>query len=293
MNFGLVEAFEEIKNSNYSKIFFFDNIMKGTYFWKQILGGIFVTIATVGLDQDLMQKNLSCRNIADAQKNMYTFTAIFVVINIFFLSVGALLYIFAQKNNIQVPMVNNLPRTDLLFPEIAFNHLSIIPSIVFLLGLTAATFATTDSALTALTTSFCVDFLGMDKTENLSKPNIVRTRHWVHIAFSFLMFIVIIIFNALNDNSVVEMVFKIASYTYGPLLGLYAFGLFMKSKTVHDKLVPIVCIIAPALCLFINLNSKRFFGDYIIGNELIILNGFLTYLGLIIISKPAINKTKY
>ena len=293
LNFGLFEAFEQIKTSNYSKIFFFEDVLKGTYFWKQVLGGIFVTIATVGLDQDLMQKNLSCKNIADAQKNMYTFTAIFVIINIFFLSVGALLYIYAEKNNIQVPMVNNLPRTDLLFPEIAFNHLTIVPSIIFLLGLTAATFATTDSALTALTTSFCVDFLGMNKPENSNKPNIVRTRHLVHIGFSVVMFVVIVIFNAINDNSVVEMVFKIASYTYGPLLGLYGFGLFMKTKTVHDKLVPFICVLAPTICLFINLNSKQFFGDYVIGNELIIINGLITFAGLLLISKPAVNQTQF
>ena len=200
LNMNIFEAFEQIKNSNYSKVFFFEDSMKGTYFWKQILGGIFVTIATVGLDQDLMQKNLSCKNIGEAQKNMYTFTGVFVLINIFFLSVGALLYIYAQKNGITAPMVNNAPRTDLLFPEIAIHHLSIFPTIVFLLGLTAATFATTDSALTALTTSFCVDFLAMDKTENLNKPNIIRTRHFVHIGFSFLMFFVIIIFNAINDD---------------------------------------------------------------------------------------------
>jgi Na+/proline symporter len=293
LNFGFVEAFEQVKNSNYSKTFFFEDYLKGTYFWKQILGGIFITIATVGLDQDLMQKNLSCSNIGDAQKNMFTFTGIFVIINIFFLSVGALLYIYASKNGIEVPIVNNVPRTDLLFPEIAFHHLTLVPSVIFLLGLTAATFATTDSALTALTTSFCVDFLGMDKTENQNKPNIIRTRHFVHIGFSLLMFVVIVIFNAINDNSVVEMVFKIASYTYGPLLGLYGFGLFMKTKTVRDKFVPIICIIAPSICLFLNINSKKLFGDYVIGNELIILNGLLTFLGLLIISKPATSQTKY
>ncbi|WP_395042754.1 sodium:solute symporter [Flavobacterium sp.] len=293
LDFGFVEAFEQVKNSNYSKTFFFEDYLKGTYFWKQILGGIFITIATVGLDQDLMQKNLSCSNIGDAQKNMFTFTGIFVIINIFFLSVGALLYIYASKNGIEVPIVNNVPRTDLLFPEIAFHHLTLVPSVIFLLGLTAATFATTDSALTALTTSFCVDFLGMDKTENQNKPNIIRTRHFVHIGFSLLMFVVIVIFNAINDNSVVEMVFKIASYTYGPLLGLYGFGLFMKTKTVRDKFVPIICIIAPSICLFLNINSKKLFGDYVIGNELIILNGLLTFLGLLIISKPATSQTKY
>jgi Na+/proline symporter len=295
LNLSFIEAFEQVKNSNYSKVFFYEDYLKGTFVAKQILGGIFVTIAMVGLDQDLMQKNLSCANIEDAQKNMFTFTGIFVLINIFFLSVGALLYIYASQNNVEVPtdLITGKPRTDLLFPEIAFHHLSLIPSVVFLLGLTAATFATTDSALTALTTSFCVDFLGMDKSENANKPNIVRTRHFVHIAFSFLMFIVIVIFNAINDASVVSMIFKIASYTYGPLLGLYAFGLFMKTKTVHDKWVPFICLLSPAICFLISKNSALLFGDYIIDNELIILNGLITFLGLLLISKPATSQTKF
>jgi Na+/proline symporter len=293
MNLSVFEAFEQIKNSNYSKIFFFDDYLKGTYFWKQILGGIFLTIATVGLDQDLMQKNLSCKNIGEAQKNMFVFTGIFLIINLFFLSVGALLYSYANQNGIAIPMVNNVARTDLLFPEIAFHHLTIIPSIVFLLGLTAATFATTDSALTALTTSFCVDFLDMDKTENLNKPNIVKTRHLVHIGFSVLMFLVILFFNAINDDSVVKMVFKIASYTYGPLLGLYAFGLIMKNKTVKDKQVPFICLISPIICFLISKNSVLLFGNYIIDNELIILNGLLTFLGLLAISKPASSETRF
>jgi Na+/proline symporter len=300
LNFTIIEAFEQVKNSNYSKVFFFEDFLKGTYFWKQILGGIFVTIATVGLDQDLMQKNLSCKNIAEAQKNMFTFTGVFVLINIFFLSVGALLYIYASKNGIEVPMVNGVARTDLLFPEIAINHLSIIPTIIFLLGLTAATFATTDSALTALTTSFCVDFLGMDKKQSLDsseqlldEKKLVQTRHLVHVGFSILMFLVIIVFNAINDDSVVKMVFRIASYTYGPLLGLYAFGLFVRSKTVHDKLVPFICLISPAICFLISQNSKILFGDYVIDNELIIVNGLITFIGLLVISKPATSQTRF
>ena len=295
LNLSVFEAFEEVKNSNYSKIFFFDDYMKGTYFIKQILGGIFVTIAMVGLDQDLMQKNLSCATIGEAQKNMFTFTGIFVVINIFFLSVGALLYIYADKNGISVPtdFITGKPRTDLLFPEIAFHHLTLIPAIVFLLGLTAATFATTDSALTALTTSFCVDFLGMDKIENAAKTNMVRTRHFVHIGFSLLMFLVIVLFNAINDASVVSMIFKIASYTYGPLLGLFCFGLFMKTKTVHDKLVPFICLLSPAICFFISYNSAALLGDYVIDNELIIINGLITFIGLLLISKPATSETRF
>ena len=166
LDLGAIEAFEAVKNSNYSKIFFYEDFIGNRYhFVKQILGGIFVTIAMVGLDQDLMQKNLSCKNIGEAQKNMFTFTGIFVIINLFFLGVGALLYIYANKFGIEVPkdLITGRPRTDLLFPEIAFRHLSFFPTLVFLLGLVAATFATTDSALTALTTSFCVDFLGMKR----------------------------------------------------------------------------------------------------------------------------------
>lgn len=293
LDLSVVQAIEKVKTSQYSKVFFFEDFMKGNYFWKQILGGIFVTIAVVGLDQDLMQKNLSCANIKDAQKNMFTFTGIFVIINIFFLSVGALLYMFAEKNGIAVPMVDNVTRTDFLFPEIALKSLGLIPAIVFLLGLTAATFATTDSALTALTTSFCVDFLEMEKTQNIDNPNIVRTRHWVHIGFSFLMFLVIVIFNAINDASVVKMIFKIASYTYGPLLGLYAFGLFMKTKTVHDKLVPFICLISPAICYFLSAHSAEWFNGYAIAEELIIINGLLTFVGLLFISKPATGETRF
>jgi len=293
LDFGAIEAFEAVKNSNYSKIFFYEDYLKGNYVVKQILGGIFVTIAMVGLDQDLMQKNLSCKNIGEAQKNMFTFTGIFVLINIFFLSVGALLYMYAEKNGVAVPMVDGIARTDYLFPEIAFKHLSIIPAVIFLLGLTAATFATTDSALTALTTSFCIDFLGMDKAENANNIKTVKTRHLVHLTFSFLMFLVILVFNSLNDKSVVTMIFTVAGYTYGPLLGLYGFGLFIKSKTVTDKLVPVVCVVSPLITYFINTNSKEWFGGYVFSFELIILNGLITLLGLLLISKPATGQTRF
>lgn len=293
MNLSIGEAFEAVKNSNYSKVFFFDDWLKSTHFVKQLLGGMFVTIAMVGLDQDLMQKNLSCKNIGEAQKNMYTFTGIFVLINIFFLSVGALLYMYAEKNGIAVPMVDGVARTDLLFPEIAFHHLTIIPAIIFLLGLTAATFATTDSALTALTTSFCVDFLGMDKLEYQNKPNIIRTRHLVHIGFSFIMLFVILVINFFNDASVVSLLFKIAALTYGPLLGLYTFGLFVKTKTVKENLVPIVCLLAPTLTFLISYYSKELFDNYEFAEELIIINGLITFVGLLFISKSTKDNTRF
>lgn len=293
LDYSVPQAFEAVKDSNYSKIFFYEDWLKSNYWFKQVLGGIFVTIAMVGLDQDLMQKNLSCKNIGEAQKNMFTFTGIFVVINLFFLSVGALLYLYANKNGIDIPMVDGKPRTDLLFPEIAFNHLSLVPAIVFLLGLTAATFATTDSALTALTTSFCVDFLGMDKVENAGNTNMVRTRHMVHIGFSLLMFLVILTIYLLNSDSVVSLIFKVAAYTYGPLLGLYSFGLFVKSKTVKENWVPFICVLAPTITFIISSYSAELFGAYQFAEELIILNGGLTFLGLLLISKPADGQTRF
>ncbi len=200
---------------------------------------------------------------------------------------------YAEKNGVSIPMVDGVARTDYLFPEIAFKHLSIVPAVIFLLGLTAATFATTDSALTALTTSFCVDFLSMDKAENANNMKTVRTRHMVHLAFSFLMFLVILVFNSLNDKSVVTMIFTVAGYTYGPLLGLYGFGLFLKSKTVIDKLVPAVCIVSPLITYIINTNSKAWLGGYVFSFEIIILNGLITLLGLLLISKPATGQTRF
>lgn len=289
LNYSALEAIETVKLSNYSKIFFFEDFVTSKYhFVKQILGGIFVTIAMVGLDQDLMQKNLSCKNIQEGQKNMFWFTGIFVVINLIFLCVGALLYVYAEKNNIAIPtdLTTGAVRTDLLFPDIAFNYFSIIPSIIFLLGLTAATFATTDSALTALTTSFCVDFLNMDKKPN--HPKNVTHRYIVHITFSLAMFLVIIIFNALNDKSVVSMIFKIATYTYGPLLGLYSFGLFIKNRKVIDKYVPFICLISPILTWLINDHSKTLLNNYVFDNELIIVNGLITFILLYVFSKKLI-----
>ena len=286
LNLSFFEAFETIKNSGYSKIFFYEDFLTNKFHVsKQLLGGMFVTIAMIGLDQDLMQKNLSCKNIGEAQKNMFTFTAIFVIINLFFLSVGALLYVYANKNGIAIPIdAAGNPRTDFLFPEIALNHLSTIPAIVFMLGLTAATFATTDSALTALTTSFCVDFLGFNKKADINSPKSIKTRHWVHVSFSVLMLFTVILFNEVNNKAVVSAIFTVASYTYGPLLGLYAFGLFLKKRGVYDKLVPLICILAPAICFFLNKYSTTLMGGYVFDNELILVNGMITFAGLFLIS---------
>ncbi len=280
MNMDLLQTFETVKHSSYSKVFFWEDFLGSkNHFLKQFLGGIVVTIAMTGLDQDLMQKNLSCRNIGEAQKNMLSFTLVFVVINLFFLSMGALLYLFAAKNGIDVAA---LKTPDHLFPEIALNHLNIIPAVVFMLGLTAATFATTDSALTALTTSFCVDFLGFAKKDNQNDPALIRTRHLVHVAFSFVMLAVIMIFRIINDDSVVNAIFRAAGYTYGPLVGLFAFGMFSR-RSVRDKLVPYICLLSPLLTFIVDKNSMAWF-SYSIGFELIILNGLITYLFLLLTS---------
>ncbi|WP_207428733.1 sodium:solute symporter [Pedobacter sp. SYSU D00535] len=280
LNLDLAQTFETVKNSSYSTVFHWDSFLGSkNHFLKQFLGGIFVTVAMTGLDQDLMQKNLSCKNIGEAQKNMLTFTAVFVVINIFFLSVGALLYEFAGANNLPLA---SMKTPDHLFPEIALNHLTMLPAIIFMLGLTAATFATTDSALTALTTSFCVDFLGFGKREDQNSAGLVRTRHAVHVGFSFLMLLVIMIFRLINNDSVVNAIFKAAGYTYGPLLGLFVFGM-ATTRTVKDRAVPLICLISPVLSFLIDTNSISLTG-YAIGFELIVINGFITFLLLLLSS---------
>ena len=287
MGLTLGSAFTTIKHSGYSKIFFTEDFVTSKFhITKQFLGGLFVTIGMFGLDQDLMQKNLSCRNIRDAQKNMFTFTLVFVIINLFFLSVGALLYIYAHKNGIAIPVDPSTlkPRTDYLFPEIALDYFRGVPAVVFMLGLTAATFATTDSALTALTTSFCIDFLGFDKQKNAGQASSVRKRHFVHVGFSILILVVILLFKLLNDASVVSAIFKVATFTYGPLIGLFAFSLYAKKRAVWDKATPLICIISPLLCFFLDKYSKVLLGGYVFAEELIIVNGLLTFLGLLIVS---------
>lgn len=288
LNMNVGQAFDAVKESSYSKIFFTNDFMGNKFhFSKQFIGGIFVTIGMFGLDQDLMQKNLSCKNIKDAQKNMLSFTVVFVIINLFFLSVGALLYIYANKMGIAIPIDTStgLPRTDYLFPEIALNHFKGVPAVVFMLGLTAATFATTDSGLTALTTSFCIDFLNFDKNTVLTEQQMIRRRTMVHVGFSILILLVILLFNAVNNASVVSAIFKVASYTYGPLIGLFAFSIYAKKRNVWDIATPFICVIAPLLCFIVDKYSKELLNGYVFAEELIIVNGLFTFLGLLLVSK--------
>jgi len=284
LDMNVVETFDAIKESTYSKIFFWNDFMGDTRnFFILFLGGIFVTLAMFGLDQDMMQKNISMKTIGEAQKNMLSFTLVFVIINIFFLSVGAMLYLYAAQNNIDVTA---LPTPDHLFPEIALNYLPIVPGIIFMMGLTAATFATTDSALTALTTSFCVDFLNFHKKENPNDPKLVKQRTYVHVGFSFLMLLVILGFRVINNDSVVTAIFTAAGYTYGPLLGLFVFGMFTK-RSVADSLVPYICILSPIFLYLLKIALEKTVG-YGMSFELIVINAFLTWIMLFITSKPGL-----
>ena len=279
MGLNLGELIDQIAASNYSKIFYFDNIGgESKHFVKQFLGGMFIAIAMTGLDQDMMQKNLTCRNLKDAQKNMLWFSIVLVFVNLMFLALGALLYMYAGSNGIEAS-------GDLLFPSVAFHEL--MPgtiTVCFVLGLIASAYSSADSALTSLTTSFTVDVLQIEKRDmNMSRWSKKQIRQMVHIGMSLILVVVIVIFNQVKDESVIEKLFKVASYTYGPLLGLYSFGLFTK-KIVYDKWVPLVAIASPIICYVLNSNSENWF-NYKFGFELLLLNGLITFIGLLAISK--------
>ena len=267
---GLSDVWNTVQGSEYSKIFYWDfNDSKN--FFKQFFAGMFIAIVMTGMDQDLMQKNLTCKNIGEAQKNMFWFTAVLVVVNFLFLSLGALLYVYASAKGIPVTA-----RTDEFYPMLALNHLGLAVGITFLLGITAATYASSDSALTALTTAFCIDFMEIEKKPEAKRSTI---KFWVHIGFSILFYIVILIFNRMNNKEVITAIFDLAGYTYGPLLGLFTFGLYLK-RPVLDRYVPIVCIIAPILTYYINNNSEVWFNGYKFGFERLIINGLITFIGL-------------
>jgi len=276
-------SFTEFLNSpefaSKSKIFYFDDPYAKTYFWKYFIGGIFIAIAMTGLDQDMMQKNLTCKNQKDAQKNMLTMSTLLVIVNFVFLSLGALLFIYADKFGLQIPVVDGKNRTDLLFPEIAMNqNLGTALSITFIIGLIAAAYSSADSALTSLTTSFSVDFLNIHKKPfDQQKP----LRKKVHIGVSFVLIFVVILFNMLEGN-VVGNLFKFATFTYGPLLGLFAFGILTKFQ-IKDKLAWIVALLSICISFGITILPENIIGTYQFHWEILPLNGLLTFIGLLLI----------
>ncbi len=262
-----------IADSDYSKTFFFEDASLPTYFWKQFLSGAFIAIVMTGLDQDMMQKNLTCRSLKDAQKNMFWFTIVLTVVNFLFLVLGLLFTEYAVKNGIDA-------HKDQLFPILSNQYLGIVVAFSFILGLIAAAYSSADSALTSLTTSFSIDILEIEKKYSEAKQVSIRKK--IHLAFVFVSIFVILLFKyAFNDASIIDKVLKFAGFTYGPLLGLYTFGLFTKWN-VKDKLTPLVAILAVVISILLNNYSEVWFG-FNFGFEILIVNGFLTFLGLILI----------
>jgi len=266
--------FTYVADSELSKTFFFDDVKTGDYFWKRFLAGAFVAIVMTGLDQDMMQKNLTCRNLKDAQKNMFWFTIVLVIVNFFFLALGVLLTDYAQKNGIDA-------HKDELFPIITTKgSLGLATAIFFLLGLIAAAYSSADSALTSLTTSFSIDILEINKKKDQQAQE--KTRKKIHVLFSFILIATILIFKYfIADESVIAKIFTFANYTYGPLLGLYAFGLFTKYQ-LKDKWVPLVCIFSPIATYVLNTSLLKYF-NFDFGFALLIVNGLLTFLGLFLL----------
>ncbi|NER09152.1 transporter, SSS family [Muriicola jejuensis] len=279
-------GFSEFLNSDelkeYSKVFFTDDFNQKNHFVKSFLGGMFITICMTGLDQDMMQKNLTCKSLGDAQKNMVTFSIILIVVNFVFLLLGALLFIYANRYGVALPLMDGEPKSDLLFPEIALNSgLGSLVASTFILGLIAAAYSSADSALTSLTTSFCVDFLGIEKRE-VSLQKSLRKK--VHVGMSLLLILVVISFKYLLDRNVIDGLLTVATYTYGPLLGLFAFGIFTKYQ-IYDRMVWVVALSCVLVIIGLSYLPADVLGGYQIGYELLPINGLITFLGLWLIRK--------
>ena len=280
---GLYSKITETKTSSgnsMTKIFQFADPLAKNYFWKHFFGGMFLTIAMTGLDQDLMQKNLTCKNIGEAKKNMLSFTAVLVFTNFLFLVLGGAMYVFAASKGISLP-----EKTDHVFPQLALNEFGTIAGIFFLLGITASSYASADSALAALTTGFCIDFLNFEKREEKERK---KLKLIVHFGFSVLFLIIILLTKWYVDShpkaDIITIILTIAGYTYGPLLGLFSFGILTK-RLINSTLVPIICIIVPFLCYFLDKNSINWLNGYNFGFEMLILNGLLTFSFFYIFSK--------
>lgn len=275
MDMNLPEIVSTISNNEHSRIFVFDDWASKQNFFKQFLSGIFITIVMTGLDQDMMQKNLTCKSLKDAQKNMITYGFAFTPINLIFLSLGVLLLVFASQFNIMLP-----EQSDQILPMLATEYLGLPVLIFFTIGIIAAAFSSADSALTALTTSVCVDLLNI-KREDAVKAK--KTRKKVHIAVSFVFLLVILLINYIHQENILDTIYKVASYTYGPLLGLFFFGLFSKIN-IRDKFVPIVCILAPVISYTLEyILLQRY--EYKVGYEILLFNGLLTALGLFCLAR--------
>ncbi|MFT4093978.1 MAG: sodium:solute symporter [Niabella sp.] len=277
MNLSVGESLDAMRSAGLSKIFGTDPDSK-SYFIKQILAGAFITLSMTGIDQEMMQKSISVSRLKDSQKNMVSLAFIMVVVIGLFLYLGGLLHLFAAKENIAAS-------GDTLFPTVAVQHMPPFISIIFIIALISALFPSADGAMTALTSSFCIDIAGLNRRNDMSEKQKKQFRQKVHLTVAFLFLLLVIMFHLIGNNSMIGIILKLAGYTYGPLLGLFAFGIFARRRP-NDKLVPYVCFIAPVICFFIDKYQAAIFGNFQIGLELIIINALLTFVGLVIISKP-------
>lgn len=278
---GIIDTFSMVKEGAYSKMFYFENGWNDpNNFFKQFLSGALIATAMTGLDQDMMQKNLTCKDLPSAQKNVLSFSIVLIFANLLFLALGALLYMFAADQLLEIPA-----RTDQLYPLIALSHLSPFIGILFVLGLIAAAYSSADSALTSLTTSFYIDILKYDKKERTPSEQ-KRMRMFVHVAFSVLIFLFIMGVKALDDDAIINKLFIAAGYTYGPILGLFTFGIITKRKILDAWTIP-VCLAAPLLTFIIDSNSAEWMNGFKFGSTLLGLNAILTFVGLLLISKKS------
>lgn len=275
------EGFHAMQNQGLTRIFNADPMSKG-FFIKQILAGAFITITMTGVDQEMMQKSISVKKLGDSQKNMVTLAFIMVIVIGLFLYMGGLLYVYSAQAGVTT-------KGDALFPEIALHHMTAGISIIFIIALISALFPSADGAMTALTASICIDILGMNRRQDWEEKRRKKIRQTIHLCVAFSFLIMVLVFKWINDPSMIGIILKMAGYTYGPLLGLFAFGIFSK-RNVKDSLVPVVCIIAPVICYLIDTYQSTWFGNFQIGLELLIVNGLLTYIGLLLISKKSSDK---
>ena len=288
LNMSMSEMLRSDSFKQYNQILLLDHWQEKSYFWKSFIGGAFITICMTGLDQDMMQKNLSCRNLKEAQKNMISFSIVLTAVTYAFMVLGALLFIYADTQQIAVPLMNGQTKTDLLFPEIALNSgLDPILGIVFLLGLIAAAYSSADSALTALTTSFCIDFLNLNQKPVAQQKSL---RKQVHIGMSVLLILVIIAYKYVLSSNVIDSLLTVAGYTYGPLLGLFAFGI-LTNYQIKDKYVFWVCLSAVVIISIIGQIDPKYLGGYVLGYELLPINGLLTFVGLWLVRQKPVNKS--
>ncbi len=280
MNFSISDSLNALSIKGFNKTWNMD-VKSSGFFLKQVIGGAFITIGMTGLDQEMMQKNISVRRLKDSQKNMMTFSVIMVLVNLLFLFLGGILYVFANANGITAT-------GDDLFPTVALSYMPSFVSVVFIIALISALFPSADGALTALTSSFCIDILGMQRNKELTEKVKKRKRMIVHFTFAIIFFICIMVFKWIDDKSIIGIILTIAGYTYGPLLGLFGFGIFTKRVLKENALTTIVCLVAPIICYLLSIEAKKWLGGYQIGIELLLINGIITFIGLYLISKKAV-----